>query len=369
MNEFSLLFPNFSSGADLWETLAGEKRPVVVYGMGNGADKLFSRLAALGVPVADVVASDGFVRGQSFHGMRVRSFSEVLTAHPDAVFLVSFGTGREDVLSFIEKLQKEHPLYIPDMPLVGDEWFDRAFCLRHEGELHAALSLFSDETSRRTFLSVLRGRLSGRFDDLMAETAAVADIYGTVGTSVRTVVDLGAYNGDTVREAAGYFPDLSVAVAVEPDGKTYRKLSAYAAGETRFFVRPVHAAAWHASGTGTLHGSDNRNSSLAAASFRHTDADVSLVTVDELCLDLSVDYIKYDVEGAEREALLGSLGTIGCCRPTLRVSLYHRSADLFSLPLFLAEKFPFYRFFLRRKRCLPAWELDLIARPERKESV
>jgi hypothetical protein len=73
-----------------------------------------------------------------------------------------------------------------------------------------------------------------------------------------------------------------------------------------------------------------------------------------------VDYIKYDVEGAEREALIGSHDTIIRCMPTLLVSLYHRSRDIFELINYIKNNYPDYTLFLRRLRCLPAWEIDLI---------
>lgn len=79
-----------------------------------------------------------------------------------------------------------------------------------------------------------------------------------------------------------------------------------------------------------------------------------------------VDYIKYDVEGAEAEALEGSLKTIMNCLPVLCLSLYHRPGDIFKLPLFLNKKFPFYDFFLRRKKCLPLWEINLYAVPKKR---
>ena len=50
------------------------KKPVVVYGMGNGADKLFALLKGQGVAVADVMASDGFVRGHAYRGFRVKTY-------------------------------------------------------------------------------------------------------------------------------------------------------------------------------------------------------------------------------------------------------------------------------------------------------
>ena len=60
---------------DLWERLENESRDILLYGMGNGADKILAVLSRRGIPVAGIFASDGFVRGHSFHGMPVRSFS------------------------------------------------------------------------------------------------------------------------------------------------------------------------------------------------------------------------------------------------------------------------------------------------------
>ena len=72
-----------------------------------------------------------------------------------------------------------------------------------------------------------------------------------------------------------------------------------------------------------------------------------------------VDYIKYDVEGAEREALLGTAETIAAYKPRMLVSLYHRSEDLFALPMLVKELCHEYRLYLRRFAYVPAWDINL----------
>ena len=74
-----------------------------------------------------------------------------------------------------------------------------------------------------------------------------------------------------------------------------------------------------------------------------------------------LDFIKFDVEGAEREALLGCREAVGRCAPDLQVALYHKSEDLFALPLLVRELRPTYRLFLRRFPSVPGWELNLFA--------
>ena len=61
----------------LWDYLKETKKPIILYGMGNGADMIIDVLSALGISHSDVFASDGFVRGHFFHGKKVLTFSEI----------------------------------------------------------------------------------------------------------------------------------------------------------------------------------------------------------------------------------------------------------------------------------------------------
>ena len=50
----------------VWELLRRTEKPIVLYGMGNGADKIIDWCEENGVRVQGVFASDEFVRGQQF---------------------------------------------------------------------------------------------------------------------------------------------------------------------------------------------------------------------------------------------------------------------------------------------------------------
>lgn len=60
----------------------------------------------------------------------------------------------------------------------------------------------------------------------------------------------------------------------------------------------------------------------------------------------SVDFIKMDIEGSERKALVGAARTIQTFRPKLAISVYHGFEDMFNIPLTLKEMFPLYHFYL-----------------------
>ncbi len=362
---------NLSCTEDLWETLANTKKTVVMYGMGNGADKILGVCAQKGIEVQDFFASDGFVRGHEFHGKRVLSWSLIKEKYgtEDLIVLLSFGSSRPDVLETVYRVAEEAELYAPDVPAFGDGLFDRAFFEAHRDELERVWELLADKESRSIFENVIAYKLSGDIRFLRrAESdrqAVLAELVSPI--SLRTAADLGAYNGDTVRElldaANG---NLQTVYALEPDARNFKKLAAYAVVEQRAKVLPIHAGAWSQTATLSLDASGNRNASfevnrsesLSERAFKA--AATNAVALDEALGGAEVDYIKYDVEGAEREALIGSTQTIRKSLPTLLVSLYHRNEDLFDLPLLIRERFPAYtRFYLRRFPGVPAWDVNL----------
>ena len=377
---------------DLWHYLksqADSGRPILLYGMGNGADKILTVCETYGIPVADFFASDGFVRGHSFHGKVVLSFSQACEKYgaENMIVLLSFASSRPEVLEAIGRVAETCELYIPDVPVCGTELFNTEFYEAHRDKIAAARSLFADEESRRVYDGIMQYKLTGRMDILRATESEPADAYRHIlqAESFVTAADLGAYNGDSIRDLRQYAPALREVIALEPDRRNFRKLTEYAAalgesGDT-LTVHPLQAGAWSHTATLTFHGSGNRNAGLtdapaeAKGSILPSTADnpyfgktaevpvtaLDTVAEDILGSDTHIDYIKYDVEGAETEALLGSRAIIERDAPALLVSAYHRSADLFRLPLLVRELNPDYKLHLRRMAGVPAWDINLYA--------
>ena len=352
--------PEYPVREDMWDALAKESRPIVVYGMGNGADKLIERFKKYGITIADFFASDGFVRGHMFHGMRVKSFSEIKETYPEFVIVLSFASNRAEVVDMLEEIDQHHEMYVPDMPVAGEEYFDRDFYNANYTDIVRAYECFADEESRSAYANIISYKLFGKMSYLMNAYSSKDELYAELASAdIRTFVDAGAYNGDTAKEAIEYFKGLDRIIALEPDPKNFKKLLKFSESIDHPEILAINSAVWSDSGAGEFSASGNRNSSISSTtSYQHKDTDVSLVSIDSLAL--SPDYIKYDVEGAELEALIGSDETIERARPVLLVSLYHRSRDIFEIPNYLADKYPFYKMCLRRLRCLPAWEIDLL---------
>ena len=347
---------------DLWSTLKAESRDILLYGMGNGADKLLAVLDARGISVSGVFASDGFVRGHSFHGMRVMSYSEVTELYPEngCVVLLAFGSSRPEVMTLFDRVAARYPLYVPDLPVCGNTLFDKAFYKQHECEFSQARALLSDEASKELFDLVLQCKYTAEhacFGRAVSQKTA----WGYLAAHrITSMADLGAYNGDSAKEAMQKCPALRFVLAAEPDRRNFKKLSAFAQ-ETQTCQIECHCVAvLDHEGEAAFDASGNRNAGLCTGRVGDT---VPLQTPDALLAGRAVDYMKFDVEGAEAAALRGSADTIRHFRPALRVAAYHRPEDMFALPLLLAQLAPDYRFFLTRVAGFPAWDLDIVALP------
>ena len=357
--------PAFPCTTDMWDKLKSENRPIVVYGMGNGADKLIRRFQKYGIEIADFFASDGFARGNLFHGFKVKPFSEIKETYSDFVIVLSFASNKPDVLDMLFDMSEKYDMYVPDMPVADEEeYFDREFFNTHYDELIKARDNLADEESKRLFCAIVNYKLSGRAEYLFGAYSTKEELYGILPCDkISSFVDVGAYRGDTVEDAVKYFPSLENIIALEPDTKNFKKLSDYA-GILPYNCMLHNVAAWCEDTDGVFNGSGNRNSTVSAtASYEHKAASVAMRKIDTL-INSKVDFIKYDVEGAELEALVGSNDTIKKYTPLLLVSLYHRSRDIFSLTNMIKEKYGFYKLYLRRLLCLPAWEIALLAIPE-----
>ena len=357
---------NININVDLWHYLEKANRPIVMYGMGNGADKIIAVCEKYGIEISDFFASDGFVRGHSFHGKTVISYSAMKEKYQgqNPIILLSFASSLPDVMALFKKIGEECELYAPDVPVFGETLFTIEFFEENCSRFEAVYNMLADDESKRIFENVISYKLTGNINYLWNSESDKATVYEEIldCKNISRYVDLGAYNGDTIREMLNFNPNLTHAIALEPDARNFRKLTEYAQTVESIEINCINAGAWCESTTLLFDASGNRNAGIVSkGNIVSKIKEVSVISVDEVLTGASVDYIKYDVEGSEKEALLGSKNTIQKHSPKLLVSLYHRSEDLFLLPELIKELNADYSLYLRRFPYIPAWDLNLYA--------
>ena len=367
MNE---LIKGILKGGDLWSRLLKSEKNLLVYGMGNGAEKLLDVCEKRGIKISGVFCSDGFERNKIFRGFPVRGMSETLKYFSDPLILVAFGSHDENTLKMISELAEKYELYIPDLPVycesenVNDDIFDSEYYGKNIEKISAARALFSDERSRELYDLIIAYKLSGRLD--LLEIAATANEPEAFEKDIKICVDAGAYRGDTIEERFARSPSVGRIYAVEPDEKNAARLEKLYGEDPRVMI--IKAAVGKSEKRAVFLSGNGRGGALGKSDTRAKRRLVDIVTVDGITEGKKIDFIKYDVEGAERSALAGSAETIEKYLPYLRVSAYHKTADIFGLPLYLNElSAGRYKLFLRRKYCVPAWEIDIVAVEKRRE--
>ena len=351
---------------DLWNYLANTDKSIVMYGMGNGADKTLAVCDRFNVEIKDFFASDGFVRGHFFHGKKVLSYSEVKEKYgkENIIILISFGSSLPDVLTLFKKVNEECETYAPDVPVCGENIFTLDFLNENKEKINSARNLFADELSLKIFDNVLLYKLTGKIDYLFDAECERKDTFELLcAKDFLSFADLGAYRGDTLDEMLSLAPKLEYAYALEPDARTFKKLSAFCEnhqGNTKLY--PLNIAAWDKEETLIFNSSSNRNSGAFAPTTNAKTVEIQANSLDNILGGAPIDYIKYDVEGAEKQAIEGSVNTIQKYSPALDISVYHRSEDIFELPLQINKINSNYKLYLRRYPYVPAWDLELICK-------
>ncbi len=335
---------------DLWEYLKGADKPIVLYGMGNGADKIIEVLDKYGIEFKGVFASDGFIRNKLFHGFPVESYDTLKNRFGQMIVLLCFGTHLPDVMENVKRIAREQELYAPDVPVVGEGLLNSDLCQSARDELYKVYSLLADEKSKQTFENILRYRLSGDISYLFGCEADVDEPYDSFLKLPKgeSFLDLGAYNGDTALEFANRCPEYGNIIAVEPDAKTFKKLE----NNTKHLenIRCLNVCVSDFTGKGRFLMNGGRNSVVGEGVL------TEFSTVDDILKGEKISFIKMDVEGEELRAVKGAKETVLKHKPKMIISAYHRTEDFWVLPQAVLEINPEYKVYMRHFPSLPAWD-------------
>lgn len=192
----------------------------------------------------------------------------------------------------------------------------------------------------------------GRELDLLTLEQAAGDIYEQSTVSVRqgdTVFDVGAHLGTFTRIALNRGA-LRV-VAVEPDAVNAacfaRTFASEIAGGR---VSLVTAAAWHSPGRLTFEVGNASQTGRVSESKKNGAVQVRAITLDDILHELKldrVDFIKMDIEGAERHALAGARRLLAAHKPKLAICIYHAPDDPEAVPHAVLAGNSAYRTFTR----------------------
>lgn len=338
--------------SDFWSDISKEELPIVLYGTGNGADRLLYELGKRGVKVRGCFASDGFVRSRSFHEFKVLSYEDARHLWGDMAIVIGFGTHDRNVIDNIKRIKKENKVYLPDT-LADEEGslFDLEYFDKHRKNIEFAYSLLEDAFSKKCLESSMKYRLTADIDYLLDIQEDERESWKLLDLNDDEIyMDIGAYRGDTIERFLSLVTDYDRIYGFEPDRKTFKKLTENTrdVGNIELF----NAFVADKEGTVLFSSGKGRGSSLG-------DGDrVEAVTIDSALNGDRATLLKFDTEGFEREAIRGAENTIKRYKPKMVLSAYHRIDDIWELPKQVLALNDGYRFYLRKAPCIPLWDLE-----------
>lgn len=349
------IISNLKNEQSVWKTLQNSDKPIVLYGMGDGADKVLSAFEKYNIRVSGVMASDGFVRGQSFHGFTVKRECVLAQELGDFTVALCFASQLSEVMDCIKSVASRHATFVPSVPVFGDLLFDDNFIERNSADIENAFNLLADDLSRKVYENILHFYYTGKIELLDEITTDKDEAFNNIlklGNN-ETFVDLGAYNGDTIDEFLHYAgSDYRKIIAFEPNEKNFRKLQAHCADMQR--VDLWQLGAYNKNTVLEFNNKAGRNSAICDSGTK-----TQVAAVDTILCGIAASYIKADVEGADFETLEGMKNTLKNFKPKLNFSAYHRFEDIFRLALYIKELNPDYKIYLRHHPYIPAWDTNL----------
>ena len=345
MSSFSL------TSQSVWDKLKNTSEPIIMYGTGNGADKVLDIFESMGISIDGVTASSGFVRERAFRGFPVKPIEYFEERLEGFTVVITFGSSIPQVMENIYKLSEKHNVLVPCVPVIENEICDGAFIEKNIEKIEKAYSLMADEASKKAFLGYLEFVFSGELKHLKEITTDENEVYENIihFSSDEVFVDIGAYRGDTVegfvKRVNGKYSKI---VAAEPDKKTYNKLISNCEHLENF--TSVNCAVTGFDGEIGFSQAGGRQSAIGGNDL------IKSLSLNTLCENIEPSFIKIDSEGCEYEILSGGRDILKKYKPKLNVAAYHKFSDVFELPLLINEINPDYKIYLRHHPYIPAWD-------------
>ena len=217
-------------------------------------------------------------------------------------------------------------------------------------ELQAIHNGMADRESRSLLRDIIRHRVTTdpRECPALSKGVSYAPDIVPLHDGPITLVDGGAYTGDTLLELLGEGILIRDWIAFEPDASNFMRLQETAdACRDRigaftllpFGLSDCHKRLHFAEGDGAI--------SRVAGSEAVGSAMIDVVRMDDVIARQPLVYIKLDIEGSEFSALKGMTNLLRD-GASLAVCIYHKPSDLWKIPSYLMKRYPTATFGLRQ---------------------
>lgn len=334
---------------------------VIIFGAGDSGSWVFLLLKNNNIKIDAFCDNYKAKQGTIKEGLPVLSFEDAITKYPDSAICIGsvwFEEIYNQIINFDDRLKNNVFSILTTMVWeTGNKAFvsdEVNYIQAHIQDLEKTLQMFADDFSKKTFEGLLNYRLTRNLKYLRQIKSSEKiyldkDIVNQKLIKKDVLVDGGAFDGDTIQYFINEFGTNKLCIhAYEADLRNSMTLKKNIINKYGLNLMVHNAALWDKDGE-ILSFSGNGLSGSVNGNI--TSNEVKTETIDSLInLEKKVGYIKLDIEGAEKKALMGAKLIIQRDRPILAVCAYHLQDDLIELPKLVKQICPDYKLYLRHYR-------------------
>ncbi len=336
---------------------------IIIFGAGQGGRKVLDNLRTVNVAhkVKGFCDNDSKKWGHEIEGIKIYSEEQIKDIFGDPIIIIAsiydkqiYNQLKEKNYTHIHiainltKNKNEYETFIKNSYTQWKKYLESN--TQTDMYLEQVKKLFDDELSKITFTELLKARETGEWDYYAHVKQDLGDQYFDPKIfkfrEAEIFVDLGAHTGDTIelfiKRVNNKYKQI---YAFEPSRTIYTVLENYVARIHASNIKLFNMGTWYEKASLSFTTNENH---LASSGVRKNGKEIIKVDkLDNLFKERPVTFIKMDIEGSEKETLLGASEIIKKYRPKLAISVYHKPEDIFEIPFFIKKLVPDYKLYLR----------------------
>ena len=329
------------------------KKPVILFGaakLGNVFTRFFKKKGTKILAFSD---NNKQIIENIIDGIKIVNKNEIKKLYGKDIQIVATSLLYLEILTDLKKLGFNRifeqmyfsTLYSKDFDVLI--WKnDIKLIINNKKQINLAFDYLSDDKSRRIFFNIIKYRLllnKNSFKNIKDFESEYFDKKIIHLGDSEVFLDGGAYDGDTtkliIKESKNRFKNI---FAFEPDSKNYKKINNY----IKLLKDPRIKIFRLGLGDKNNIFSFTNEGNLQSKVVEYGETQIKIVPIDKF-INEHITYIKLDIEGFEKKALIGAKKTIKKYKPKLVICSYHNLNDIWELPMLIKKLRPDYKIFLR----------------------
>lgn len=346
-----------------------KNRKIVLFGAGSYGAMMIRAFDDIGIKsnIVAVCDNDSGKWGGFLESLPICNIADIVWQEKDFLVIISSQYEKEIITSlqgynieifkkppyqyFIEEMMA---FYLYKTAVINDrldvyKWIEE-YAGHFAGKETEVIKLLEDQTSRDIAMLRTKFYQTGDLKYIMSMPVDTNQYfnkfyYNHIDES-EVFVDCGAYTGDSI---SGFIKCVNNTYkkiyAFEPDKKNYKLLLQNIEDNHWHDVNAYDKATGMENGMIFFDECGTEGSSVSSTGSEQ----VQVVKLDDFIQD-KITWIKMDIEGAEMDSLHGAQKLIKDNKPKLAVCIYHKCEDLFTIPQYLHDLVPEYKFKIAQHR-------------------